>query len=254
VSTKAKKKATTPPTPVLAAFVEPVALGATIAASGPPTVTLAYWKGLVTTLAIKPLAREVAVLPLPRLMPLHEAFTLASARLGSYSLAADDLAQRARARQLLVVAQVIGRDGSKRVFLLRSKFWRWFRVVWSSPRPDEGRPDPGVGVDIRTLGRWHFFVGRRRLDALYSVVPLSKSVIKSDDTKRYSMPPPGRSRIRKAIQDFTLKRYGAGWTSVTTAVIRKAAGEDKDFMKLGPLADRTTFAFALGRKKDRKKD
>jgi hypothetical protein len=68
------------------------------------------------------------------------------------------------------------------------------------------------------------------------------------------MPSPGRSRIRKAIQDFTLKRYGAGWTSVTTAAIRKAAGEDKDFMKLvRVLPDRTTFAFALGRKKARKK-
>jgi len=171
VSEKAKKKTITPPA------LTPVAIAAPVpAVSGPPTVVLAYCRGPVTTLAIKPLAREVAVLPLPRLVPLKDAFKLASDRLGSYSLAAHDFVQRARTRQLLIVAQVIGRDGSKRVFFLRSKFWRWFRVVWSSPRPDEGRPDPGVGVDIRTLGRWHFFIGRRRLEQLYSAALADKQV------------------------------------------------------------------------------
>jgi len=266
VSTKAKKKVTTPPTPVLAvaltplaAFAEPVALGVTTTAAGPPTVTLAYARGSVTTIAMGPLAREVAVLPLSRLVPLKDAFKLASDRLGSYELAAQDLAQRARTRQLLVVAQVIGRDGSKRVFLLRSKFWRWYRVIWSRPRPDEGRSEVGVSVDrvhdnhVRVLGHWDFFVGRRRLEQLYSVAPFSKPVTKSDRMERYGMPPPGRSRTRKAIQDFTLKRYRAGWTSVTVAAVRKAAGEDEEFKKLGPLPNRTTFAFALGHKKARKK-
>ena len=103
------------------------------------------------------------------------------------------------------------------------------------------------------MGEWYWFVGRRRLERLYSVAPLSKSVAKSDDTERYGMPPPGRSRTRKAIQDFTLKRYRAGWTSVTVAAVRKAAGEDEEFKKLGPLPNRTTFAFALGYKKARKK-
>jgi hypothetical protein len=253
VSAKAKKKATTP------LVLAPVAVAASVpAALGPPTVVLAYARGSITTVVMGQLAREIAVLPLPRLVPLKDAFKLASDRLGSYSLAADDLAQRARTRQLLIVAQVIGRDGSKRVFLLRSKFWRWYRVVWSSPRPDEGRSEVVVGVDrvrdncVRTVGQWHFFVGRRRLDRLYSVAPSDNTVVtKSDDTERYGMPPPGRSLERKAIQDFTLNKYGRGWTSVSTQVIRKAAGLDKDFLEqVGSLSDRSTFARALGRKKD----
>jgi hypothetical protein len=264
VRAKVKTKPTTPPTPVLAvaltplaAFMEPVALGATITAvSGPPTVTLAYARASVTTIAMGPLAREIAVLPLSRLVPLKDAAKLASDRLGSYSLAAEDLVQRARARQLLIVAQVTGRDGSKRVFFLRSKFWRWFRVGWSSPRPDEGRPEVAVWVDrvhdnyVRTVGRWDFFVGRRRLKQLYSVAPL-KPVTRSDEVERYGMPPPGRSLERKAIQDFTLRKYGRRWTSVSTQVIRKAASLDDDFLEqVGSLSDPSTFARALGRKKD----
>ena len=182
VSEKAKKKTITPPA------LTPVAIAAPVpAVSGPPTVVLAYCRGPVTTLAIKPLAREVAVLPLPRLVPLKDAFKLASDRLGSYSLAAHDFVQRARTRQLLIVAQVIGRDGSKRVFLLRSKFWRWYKVVWSRPRPEEGQPDVVVGVDrvrdndVRTVGQWHFFVGRRRLDQCYST---SKPVMGSDEASK----------------------------------------------------------------------
>ena len=74
VRAKVKTKPTTPPTPVLAvaltplaAFAEPVALGATITAvSGPPTVTLAYARASVTTIAMGPLAREIAVLPRTR--------------------------------------------------------------------------------------------------------------------------------------------------------------------------------------------
>jgi len=180
VSTKVKKKPTTPPTPALATLTVPVALGATITAvSGPPTVTLAYARGSVTTIATGPLAREVAVLPLSRLVSLKDAAKLASDRLGSYELAAQDLAQRARTRQLTIVAQVVGCD--KRVFLLRPEFWRWYKVVWSSPRPDEGRPEVFVGVDrvrdnrVRTVGQWHFFVGRRRLERLYSAASPSKS-------------------------------------------------------------------------------
>ena len=161
----------------------------------------------------------------------------------------------------MIVAQVVGRDGSKRVFLLRPKFWRWYKVVWDRPRPEDGRPEIAVGVDwaqdnpVRLLGRplaqWHWFIGRRRLEQLYSVAPFSKSVTKSDEMERYGMPPPGRSLERKAIQDFTLKKYGRRWTSVSTAVIRKAASLDEDFLEqVGSLSDPSTFARALGRKKD----
>ena len=265
VRTKVKTKPTTPPAPALAvaltplaAFAGPVALGAITMASGPPTVM----RGLVTLLAIKQLAREIAVLPLSRLVPLKDAAKLASDRLGSYELAARDLVQRARTRQLMIVAQVTGRD--ERVFLLRPEFWRWYRIVWSRSRPDEGRPEVFVDVDrvhdnrVRTVGRWDFFVGRRRLERLYSVSPPSKPVTKpkdkkSDGTERYGMPPPGRSRTRKRIQDFALGQYGSGWASVTIAAVRQAASKDEDFMKQGPLPDRTTFGLALGHKKARKK-
>jgi hypothetical protein len=185
VSTKAKKKVTTPPTPVLAvaltplaAFAEPVALGAITTASGPPTVTLAYARGTVTTIAMGPLAREVGALPLSRLMSLKDAFKLASDCLGSYELAAQDLAQRARTRQLTIVAQVVGRD--KRVFLLRPEFWRWYKVVWARPRPEDGRPEVFVDVNPvrdnpvrRAVGEWYWFVGRRRLERLYSATSSS---------------------------------------------------------------------------------
>jgi len=257
VSAKTKKKPITPPAPALAvaltplaAFAGPVALGAITMASGPPTVM----RGLVTLLAIKQLAREIAVLPLSRLVPLKDAAKLASDRLGSYELAARDLVQRARTRQLMIVAQVTGRD--ERVFLLRPEFWRWYRIVWSRSRPDEGRPEVFVDVDrvhdnrVRTVGRWDFFVGRRRLKQLYSVAPL-KPVTRSDEVERYGMPPPGRSLERKAIQDFTLRKYGRRWTSVSTQVIRKAASLDDDFLEqVGSLSDPSTFARALGRKKD----
>ena len=269
MSAKAKKKPTTPPAPVLAialtplaAFAEPVALGAITAASGPPTVALTYCKVI---LAIRQLAREVVVLPLSQLVSLKDAFKLANDRLGSYELAAQDLAQRARARQLTIVAQVVDRIGSKRVFILRPEFWRWYKVVWVRPRPEDGRPEVSLGVNPmrnnpvrRAMGEWYWFVGRRRLERRYSVAPLrddtSSKDKKSDSTERHGMPPSGRSRIRKAIQDFTLKRYGAEWTSVTTAAVRKAAGEDKEFKNLvHPLPNRTTFAYALGHKKARKK-
>jgi hypothetical protein len=238
VSAKAKKKPTTPLavtlTP-LAAFAEPVALGATITAvSGPPTVTLAYWKGLITTLAIKPLAREVAVLPLSRLVPLKDAFKLASDRLGSYSLAAQDLAQRARIRQLLVVAQVIGRDGSKRVFLLRSKFWQWFRIVWSSPRPDEGRPDLAVGVDIRTLGRWHFFVGRRRLDRFYPAVSSDKPETRSSTSEVSTVG--SRSVLRQQTGPKTARR----WQDHVLREQYRAASEGRPLLTGPELADSCT--------------
>ena len=277
MSAKTKKKPTTPPAlaPVVIAVPIPAASGPlpafmpvvipapVPAASGPPTVTLAYAKWSVTTVAMGPLAREIAILPLSRLVPLKDAAKLASDRLGSYELAAQDLAQRARARQLTIVAQVIGRD--KRVFLLRPEFWRWYKVVWARPRPEDGRPEVFIDVNPvrdnpvrRAVGEWYWFVGRRRLERLYSVAPLrddtSSKDKKSDSTEQYGMPPSGRSRIRKAIQDFTLKRYGAEWTSVTTAAVRKAAGEDKEFKNLvHPLPNRTTFAYALGHKKARKK-
>jgi len=270
VSTKAKKKATTPPTlvPVVIAVPIPAASGPppafmpveiaapVPAASGPLTVTLAYARWSVTTVAMGPLAREIAALPLSRLVPLKDAAKLASDRLGSYELAAQDLAQRARTRQLTIVAQVVGCD--KRVFILRPEFWRWYKVVWARPRPEDGRPEVFIGVNPvrdnpvrRVVGEWDFFVGRRRLDRLYSVAPSNEFVTKSDDTERYGMPPPGRSLERKAIQDFTLKKYGRRWTSVSTQVIRKAAGLDDDFLEqVGSLSDRSTFARALGRKKD----
>jgi hypothetical protein len=271
VSAKAKKKPTTllalapvviaVPIPVASgpppAFM-PVEIAAPVpAASGPATVTLAYARGLVTTIAMGPLAREVTVLPLSRLVPLKDAAKLASDRLGSYELAAHDLAQRARTRQLLVMAQVVDRDGSKRVFVLRPRFWCWYRVVWFPPRPEDGRPDVAVGVDrvrdncVPVRGRWHFFVERRRLEQLYSMASPNKFITKSDEVERYGMPPPGRSLERKAIQDFTLRKYGRRWTSVSTAVIRKAASLDEDFLEqVGSLSDPSTFARALGRKKD----
>jgi hypothetical protein len=70
---------------------------------------------------------------------------------------------------------------------------------------------------------------------------------------RELLPPTGRSRKRMAIQEFVIRKYGSGFTGVTTAAIRQAAGQDKIYLSKGPLADRATFAYALGRKKVRKK-
>jgi hypothetical protein len=66
------------------------------------------------------------------------------------------------------------------VFILRPEFWRWYKVVWSRPRPDEGRPEVFVDVGrvhdnhVRALGQWDFFVGRRRLERLYSAASSDK--------------------------------------------------------------------------------
>ena len=193
MSAKAKKKPTMPPAlmPVVIAVPVPAASGPppafmpveiaapVPAASGPLTVTLAYARWSVTTVAMGPLAREIAALPLSRLVPLKDAAKLASDRLGSYELAAQDLAQRARTRQLTIVAQVVGCD--KRVFILRPEFWRWYKVVWARPRPEDGRPEVFIGVNPvrdnpvrRAVGEWDFFVGRRRLERLYSAVSSDK--------------------------------------------------------------------------------
>jgi hypothetical protein len=77
--------------------------------SGPPTTVYIYpgGKSRCTIVAIEQLARLVAALPLQHFLPLHSAFAQAKDRLGSYSLAARDLTQYARARRLTVAVRVI---------------------------------------------------------------------------------------------------------------------------------------------------
>jgi hypothetical protein len=123
-------------------------------------------------------------LPLHHFVPLNDAFAQAKDRLGSYQLAAHDLTQHVRARRLTLAVRVIWPDGTEQVFILRPTFWRWYAIYngfrsadppqrgWATVRQMCGNP-------TSMLGQWHFFVGRRRFERLYSVSTPSKPTPKA---------------------------------------------------------------------------
>jgi hypothetical protein len=152
--------------------------------SGPPTTVFVYPRGgKCPTIAIGQLARPVAALPLHHFVPLNDAFTRAKDRLGSYSLAAHDFTQYARARRLTLAVRVIWPDHTEQAFILRPTFWRWYEIYDGiRPSVDGAIPSQRGWATVRQargdptslLGRWHFFVGRRRFDRLYSGAAPSK--------------------------------------------------------------------------------
>jgi hypothetical protein len=146
--------------------------------TGPPIEAVRGSDKFVTA-AIHKLGRKVATLPLDRLLSLNDALILAKGRLGSFSLATHDLTQRASTGQLTVAVRVIWLDGTEEAFLLRPVFWQWFDIQ-DAPRFLEARP--GDERVARVYGRipltgWHFFVGRRRFDRLYSTAMPSKPAV-----------------------------------------------------------------------------
>ena len=156
--------------------------------SGPPTTVFTYPGGrsrCSTALAIERLARLVATLSLHHFVPLNDAFAQAKNHLGSYSLAAHDFTQHARARRLTLAVRVIWPDRTEQAFILRSTFWRWHEIYnglrsgadppqrdWATVRQVRGNP-------ASMLGQWYVFVGRRRFERLYSVSTPSKSTPKA---------------------------------------------------------------------------
>lgn len=155
--------------------------------SGPPTTVFIYPGGRArcTTIAIGQLGRLVAALPLHQFVPLNDAFAQAKGYLGSYSLAAHDLTQHARARRLTLGVRVISPDGTEQALILRLAFWRWYEI-YDALRPGAGPPQRSwatvrqvCGKPTTLLGAWHFFVGRRRFERLYSTVALSKPAAQS---------------------------------------------------------------------------
>jgi len=131
--------------------------------------------------ALRTLGRKVMALPPRHFIPLNDALALAKSRLGSYSLAAHDLTRRAGAGEFTIGARMIRRDGSDEVFLLR-------RAAWQSHVIREHsyfEAPPGSELFARAHGPvfssvfgWHFFVGRRRLERVYSTAAPTKSTPK----------------------------------------------------------------------------
>jgi hypothetical protein len=124
--------------------------------------------------ALRTLGRKVTALPPRHFVPLNEALALVKSRLGSYSLAAHDLTRRAGAGEFTIGARMIRPDGSEEVFLLRRAAWQWHVIR------DHGRPGSELfarvhGPIFSSGSGWHFFVGRRRLDRVYSTAAPSRS-------------------------------------------------------------------------------
>jgi hypothetical protein len=140
--------------------------------------------GKCTTIAIEQLARAVVALPLRQFMPLNEAFARAKDLLGSYRLAGYDLTQHARARRLTLAVRVIWPDRTEQIFILRPTFCRWHEIE-ESIKPGLAR----VCGYYPLVGQWHFFIGRRRFDRLYSTAVPSKPAVQE--------PPRGRSPEEK---------------------------------------------------------
>ena len=165
--------------------------------SGPSTTVYIYpgGKSRCTIVAIEQLARLVAALPLQHFLPLHSAFAQAKDRLGSYSLAARDLTQYARARRLTVAVRVIWPDGTEQAFILRSVFWRWYGIFDS--RSGTATVRQVCGNSTTLLGDWHLFVGRRRFERLYSVLTPSKPTPKarSGASRKIAEQPPNTAKV-----------------------------------------------------------
>jgi len=128
-------------------------------------------RALVT---LQQLMRPVAALPRHQFMSLSEAFAQAKSWLRADDLTAHDLWQHARDRRLTVAVRQAMPDGTEQAFILRSAFWRYFRIWPPHSRyrevPQVGGSIEGVFEHILFRGRrWYFFVGHRRFDRLYSV-------------------------------------------------------------------------------------
>jgi hypothetical protein len=128
--------------------------------------------------ALRTLGRKVTALPPRHFVPLNEALTLVKGRLGSYSLAVHDLTRQAYAGELKIGARMIQPDGSEEVFLLRRVAWQWHVIR------DHGSPGSEVFARVRgpifsSVFGWHFFVGRRRFERLYSTVAPSGPAVPS---------------------------------------------------------------------------
>jgi len=119
-------------------------------------------------------------------MPLNDAFAQTKDCLGSYQLAARDLTEDARARRLTLAVRVIWPDHTEQAFILRPAFWRWYEIYDAiRPSVDDAISSQRGWATVREVrenrasrvGRWYFFVGRRRFDRLYSTAAPSKSVL-----------------------------------------------------------------------------
>ena len=149
--------------------------------TGPPVEPVAVRRfpsgnrGTIPGVAIHKLGRKVAALPINRFLPLADAFVQVKNRLGSFSLAARDLTQRAYGGLLTTAVRVIWLDGTEEAFLLRPVFWQWFDILdvarFGAP---PGERMAYVNGPIAFIGQWYFFVGRRRLDRFYSTAAPSK--------------------------------------------------------------------------------
>ncbi|HKA54765.1 MAG TPA: hypothetical protein VKJ47_13985 [Candidatus Binatia bacterium] len=165
-------------------------------------VTVGSWSG--ETVAIRKLARMVAALPPHRFIPLNAALDRAKDCLGSHRLAARDLTQRAHARRLTVAVRVIWPDGTEQSFILRPVFWQWYDIedgplFWESPPSERAARVYGP---VRFYGNWHFFVGRKRFDRLYSV---NQPVVREPQPPQ-QVAASGRSKSPKAPPD-TAKKF-----------------------------------------------
>jgi len=166
--------------------------------AGPPVmpVTIGSWRS--KTVAIPKLARMVAALPSRHFIPLNAALDRAKDCLGLHSLAARDLTQHAHVGRLTVAVRLIWPWGTEWSFILRPVFWQWHDIE-DGPRFWESLPDERaarVVGPIKLIGNWHFFVGRKRFDRLYSTAasptPSAKPTLKAPspppDPKKWLIP------------------------------------------------------------------
>jgi hypothetical protein len=122
-------------------------------------------------------------LPFDKVTTLIDAFVQVKNHLGSGKLAARDLTQHARAGRLTVAALWILPNGSKQVGILRPLFWQDNKILVSFPFDD--KRDEGATVrGPPKVGHWYFFVGRRRLDRLYSTAAPSKPAAQRPSEKQ----------------------------------------------------------------------
>jgi hypothetical protein len=185
--------------------------------SQPPTMIVTVPGGKCTTIAIGRLARAVAALPPRQFMPLNEALARAKDLLGSWLSAAHDLTQHARAAGRLITAvRVIWPDRTEQVFLLRRAFWQWHEIFDSSLNPGLAR----VHGHHALPGQWHFFVGRRRFDRLYSTAAPSKPVTrKRPEPEQWLIP------MREKFFEVPPKRRAAWVRDVAYPQMRRELGE-----------------------------
>jgi hypothetical protein len=153
---------------------------------GPPIVMIGRNRS-TPVVAIHKVGRKLAALPVDRFLSLNEALALAAGCLGALSLAAHDLTRLAYTGKLTTAVRIIWPNGDEVAFLLRPTFWQWFDVMAHAPFdvPPKAEWSAGVRGDIGFfVGRWHFFVGRRRFDRHYSTVVPSKPVPQSSPRER----------------------------------------------------------------------